>query len=655
MNAQQQEQQHKQQRRRVPNMRTVEIFTDADVLARLFTFLSATPQQQTPFRLELSTVRNTLFLEAGRRHGQGHTHQKSASGRRVPPAIPVWAPEALRQAGASRGQSEDPRLPFSGGHYRVVRYRVGNIVCAVRSRVDFVHETRRVPPKAAPFDPLLGVRPETVVTPQEDAGDDENNNSSSHEIQTWRTAVQKKMGMGTKPDQTGKAALRFRGDSSRRAMLATELPRLWFSRTSYLVQAVVRAPRRRRRHHPEAANSNNNNLTVRSSKIHCVAGGPYRAWERAHQADLRKLAALLRKLKQITRALGGECVVVGDPSRQCFMVMEPVLHRNNGPVPEEVVSQLWGVKKADDDDDGDGDGDDAETEYESTAASESSELSSLRSQTPSGFEDWKLEDQEEKEDAGQKRRQQAVKKVFSRALVQHWLGQGQLDGVVDGVEFDIDGLSSDESTTTDDSQSQRGDVVEACEWEEEDDDDEEEGDDELKSSEEDDSDDEDYDDGGERRGVDGSFAHQHEPDVLRYHYRRITVGDSDEMEDVDENDHRHGYASDEDEASPRSGDDDDGSSSSRRARQRSGDDDSDAMDVDEGEFEYTYSFADDEEDEAENNEDGGGGGPREYWYPSVEYDVGSEEEDVDAEDAQRRDPRWYPQREWLTGLRPPRR
>lgn len=555
--------------RRAVNMRAVEIFTDAHVLGQLFAFVSA-PQQAHPFRLELSTVRNTLFLEAGRHHGQGHTKRRSCGrgGGGVEHEhgdMPAWAPDAFRKAGA-----EAPRLPFSGGHYRVLRYRVGNMVCAVRSQVAFVHDSRKRPSKAT-FDPLVGVRPETIVSPPKD-NDTNMNEDNDEEIQTWRTTV-KNLGTGTKPDQAGKATLRFAEEDydgnngtnysspRRRRLLTTELPLLWFSRTTYLVEAVV-----------------SQDLTVLESKLRCISGGTYRAWEGAHQTDLRKLAALLHKMKQITRDMGGACVLVCDPGQKCFMVMEPVIKK--WPVPEEVALQLWGSAE---------DGA-AETEYESTAASKSSYLSTLRSQTPSGFEDWGLGEK----GAGRWRQQQqqARKGVTSRALVTRWLGQSQPIGLAEDVKFDIDEISSDELTPND-SQSQRSGEVSS---------DNDDDDDEDEDDEDDDDEDEEDDIYFLRYGADGAFAHD---ELELRHSDRIVIDGSDES---NENGYRYGYASDEESPS-----------------QDSESSDGDSMDVDADEGGYEYSYADDEEGEEDEDED-------DCVYPSIEYDGYGYDGEYDDED-----------------------
>lgn len=143
------------------------------------------------------------------------------------------------------------------------------------------------------------------------------------------------------------------------------------------------------------------------------------------------MAGLLRKLKQVTRDLGGNCVLVADPSQRCLMVMRPVIKK--WPVPEEVAVRFWGV-----------DDEPAETEYESTVPSEASDLTRL-SRTPSGFTDWKLE----AEDSGKKRPatdngRRTVKrpKMNPHGLVTAWLDRKKDLVDVSGSEDD-DGVKED--------------------------------------------------------------------------------------------------------------------------------------------------------------------------------------------------------------------
>lgn len=199
------------------NFRTVELVSDADTLSQLFAFLtSASPRTTAPFRLELSTVRNTLFLATAPHPRRGHI----VKGGRLPSATPDWAVEALGRLGC-----HDAQLPFSGGHYRVVRYRMGKMVCAVRGRVDFVYEHRR-PLESGESDPLRRVQPETME-----------GNLNVGDVEAWKTAV-RSLGGGTRASAAAIATVRYASEPARGKLAAT-MPTLWFGRVPFVVDAVV--------------------------------------------------------------------------------------------------------------------------------------------------------------------------------------------------------------------------------------------------------------------------------------------------------------------------------------------------------------------------------------------------------------------------------
>lgn len=378
------------------NMRTVEIFTDAEVLSELFKSIS-NPAKARPFRVDLSVVRNILFIEEVRQHGRGHTDK----GGRVKPSMPVWATNAVRKIAF-----EEPRLPLSGGHYRVVRYRLGDVVCAVRCKVDFVCESRKIPPHDAAFDPLGGIRPETIN--EEEGG-----------IKTWRTTI-RHLGMGTKPDQAGRTTLRFTSDDSTayfNHLMATELPLLWFSRTSYIADTIL-----------------TKHMTVIESRLRALRPQHYRPWERVHQIHLQVLVALLHKMKQIARSMGGSCTLICDPVQWKFMIMNPVI-KKQCPVPEDIAVHLWGSEE---------EGAAVQTEYESTTTSESSGLSTPRSRTPSGFADWTLH---EDTGTGAVHTQQARRMLASHIIVSQWLDRDQMDGVDSSSDYMDQDSSSFEMET----------------------------------------------------------------------------------------------------------------------------------------------------------------------------------------------------------------
>lgn len=317
--------------------RAVEVVSDAETLAQIFTFISCSyPSKAAPFRLELSTVRNTLFVSKAEHPHRGHTAKRG----RVLTTMPDWTSDAVLSLG-TRGA----RVSSSGGHWRLMRYRLGTMVCVVRAKVDFMYGNRQ---KAGGTiaDPLKRFKHEMVKGNKEQGG-----------IKTWKTSI-KHVGHGTRGGAPGLVALRYRSEDAK-GKLARSMPVIWFGRVPFVVDAAVS---------PKLEVMDVNLLYVRAK---------YARWEKQHQASLKRMAGLLERLKHVARALGGSCVVVADPIQGCFTVMKPVIKRT--PVPEELILRFWG------EDDGL-----VETEYESSVASAVSELSSL-SRTPSGFEDWTLE------------------------------------------------------------------------------------------------------------------------------------------------------------------------------------------------------------------------------------------------------------------------
>lgn len=314
----------------------VEVVSDADTLAHLFAFISSSyPSKTAPFRLELSMVRNTLFISKAEHPRRGNTAKRG----RVPTTMPDWVTDAVLSLG-TRGA----HVPFSGGHWRLIRYRLGTMVCVVRAKVDFVYENRQTVGEII-VDPLKGMKPEIVK------GDEES------DIDIWKTTV-KSVGGGTQAGAPGLVIVRYQSEDAKEK-LVRNMPAIWFGRVSSVIDAVVS---------PKLEVMDISLLSVRAK---------YVRWEKQHQASLKRMAGLLKRLKCVTRALGGSCITVADPSQRCFTILKPVIKRT--PVPEDVAVRFWG-----EDDDPD------ETEYESTAASMVSELSNL-SRTPSGFEDWTLE------------------------------------------------------------------------------------------------------------------------------------------------------------------------------------------------------------------------------------------------------------------------
>lgn len=292
------------QRKKLTNFQTVDICSDSTTLSQLFAFISGS--RLKPFRLELSTVHNTLFIVPKQHRGLGHTVTKSLPGfvnDMVPGVIPDWAADAANRLGTYESD-----LPYSGGHYRVVRYRLGGLVCVVRGKVDFIYKGRGVPSRVQ-FDPLGGLRPKVIPTM------DAEGKNAEGTIGTWMTTVHRYR-VGPKAGSPGVTCVRF-ASRPEEMKLAEKMPELWFGRVPAMVDAAV-----------------SDCLEVEDATLH-IASDSYKVWEEEHQSSLKVMAGFLRKLKQVTHDAGGHCVLVGDPLGRCSLMHEPVLKKR--PVPEELV------------------------------------------------------------------------------------------------------------------------------------------------------------------------------------------------------------------------------------------------------------------------------------------------------------------------------
>lgn len=286
----------------------VDIVMDADTLTRLLAFIcgpgaSGTSTTQ-PFRLDLCTVRDTLFVVPKEKPGSGHAgplpKNEGSNGMNT---VPTWAAHVLGRKG-----SEDPRLPYSGGHYRLIRYRFGTVVLAVRVKVNFVYEHHKAPARSS-SDPLYEATDEVNTVPTAPGGIPN------------KTAV-KVQGLGTSPGAAGIATVRYRFQD-RKAKLNEMMSHLWFSRTSFLVEGVVTYP----------------TLEIKDASL-INSQQYYKTFERGHQCSLRHLAGLLRHLQVRTRELGGNAVMICDPAQVCFVILKPVVISK--PVPEDIVLKFWG-------------------------------------------------------------------------------------------------------------------------------------------------------------------------------------------------------------------------------------------------------------------------------------------------------------------------
>lgn len=333
---------------KVTSLNEIDIVADADTLTQLLAIImgnSATSRVKEPFRLELKTVRNTLFIHPSQKPGSSQTGPLNKKTRHDPSlSVPDWAAGVLGHIGTRKA-----KLPYSGGNYRLVRYRFGNVVLVVRVKVDFVYELRKDSPRAN-VDPLRDVQPEFLP------------HQEGNIKQIWKTTV-KKSGLGTRPANAGITSVRYPWQDQKVRMRAL-LPQLWFSRTPFVVDCQVRYP----------------DLTVEKASL--VNSRQYYTWyERGHQNSLRRLAGLLKHLQTRTEQLGGDVVLIADPNQVCFVLLTPVIGLQA--LPEDLVMKFWGPGADIEMEEGDGDGEEpSEMARDSTPEEAHSDLTDL-SDTPS--------------------------------------------------------------------------------------------------------------------------------------------------------------------------------------------------------------------------------------------------------------------------------
>lgn len=356
------------------NFRHVDIVCDAATLATLFKFLEdPDPAKRTAFRLELATVRDTLFISTATHRGRGYTDK----GGRGP--IPAWVAPALTTLGTG-GHTTGP-LFLSGNHFRIVRYRLSSLVLVVRTKIDFALENRApIPRNEDP--PFRGCKYEQYHATDEDG---------KGKVLGFQTLVKEGQGRGTRPDAAGLTSVRF-ANWNCKATLSAKMPLLWFGRTSFVLDGVV-----------------SRDLKVIHTKLYC-ARESYAGWEKQHQTGLKLMAGALEQLQGITRAAGGNCIVIADPGERGFRIHRPVIKRF--PIPEPLALALWGP-----------DEDPAETDYESSIESDEDSALSQLSGTPSGFSDWMLE--------GEK-----IPEVHDYAP--HWKGRRVVENWLDDDESEND-------------------------------------------------------------------------------------------------------------------------------------------------------------------------------------------------------------------------
>jgi hypothetical protein len=295
---------------KVTSLKGVDIVADEEALTLLRTFIKATAPGVKGFRLELKTVGKTLFIHKAHQPGSSQAGPPTKKTRHDPSKSPPdWAPGVFGHMG-----TREARLPYSGGHYRLVRYRLGHVVIVVRLKVDLV-DVRKNPnndPPAPDVDPLRDVQP-TFLPRQE-----------GELSRIWKTTVIK-AGTGSRPGAPGVVSVRYSWQdvtTKKQSMVA----QMYWARLSNLVDIRVSYP----------------DLRFKEGHVHNMRNW-YTSYEKVHKATLDRMAGLLKYLQDRTAQMGDHLVLVADPAQICFALFTPVIKMSA--LPEDVVLKFWGHDK----------------------------------------------------------------------------------------------------------------------------------------------------------------------------------------------------------------------------------------------------------------------------------------------------------------------
>ncbi|KAK0732260.1 hypothetical protein B0H67DRAFT_549859 [Lasiosphaeris hirsuta] len=303
----------------------VDIVTTRNSLRKLLDFCSGRSQQS--FRVNISLVKNTLLIEqydtafmAFQSTGWGHNFEKTFT------RFPVG-------------------LEASTTHDRFLHYPIGDLNCVVGFEVDACYEGNLGnddKPAEATDGPLelvqAGMERLQLSFKTEAGPSDSKTKSTTASPTTSRARSKLPFTTNTKimPQSTA-AEIKSRSKKPG-GTVAPYLPQLWFGRTPWL---IVGSHTEGTFHHISVTN-----VTPLLER-----------WETEHQAELRKLAALLAELREAVRG-GGDgdgngngkakegqrCAVIYERSGAAKVIKVYALGKGEVVVPDEGYLRFWGVR-----------------------------------------------------------------------------------------------------------------------------------------------------------------------------------------------------------------------------------------------------------------------------------------------------------------------
>jgi phage anti-repressor protein len=261
----------------------IDIVVNRNTLQKLFNFFSFKRGQA--FHVDLDMVKNTLFI--GRREAKAKTKQYSGYRRNFEEAF----------------TTEDPQLPESQGHHRIIRYRFGGLNLLVRIEADGYY------PKGED---------------DEDSPDEFFRNvfgtATQTTIQHCGPHLTIAIAQGTMVPHNNTLELNSRSSKG------AAFEQMWFGRTPYLCIAK----------HKKGSRG-----FIEAADVIRIKQSEFEEWEVKNQKHLVRLAWFLSELRRVTvekTGLGAAVLVMTEKGAP-LQIYEA--KSSSGALPKEIVAQFW--------------------------------------------------------------------------------------------------------------------------------------------------------------------------------------------------------------------------------------------------------------------------------------------------------------------------
>ena len=290
---------------------SVNILTHRNSLRKLFNFISG--RAKDSFRIDVQIIRDTLVLVRreqnwnkvlfGQTVGYGRSFENAFT-------TPV---KGLEQSTA---------------YHRVIQYKLGHLHCVVQFEVDA---------SLSSSNDSADSNDKKALSPTKDA---ESLNAALENLSIKPTTSQSKIGSKTslKVENCGsevpvtelaelKSGKKFKKEKNSKDKFA----QLWFGRTPFLITGEY-----------TGKNDEFDSVSVQRA-VDNFAG-----WEAKHQADLRKLVALLEELKRVAMRAKGTRFFVACDKKVKPLQLQIYKDQSRGPcaIPKEFVEMFWRDHKA---------------------------------------------------------------------------------------------------------------------------------------------------------------------------------------------------------------------------------------------------------------------------------------------------------------------